>query len=385
MKKYVVKLRDQEENSNLGYLIRKTELATGGKSISGLVKIPHYPSKKLGVTSPINEAVITLTLKEIEDIDGKNSLRNNFINERVRGNLNRNRINIVFVRISRSDGSGFTNLKENLDKIAEFVVDMIYSHPMVDIVTLPHIEFLKNDSPDDLVEFDNLIGQRISEMTSLGEGGGKIGYFLPSYYTRDGIPKLIDSYVSRFGADGVYICDFEGGTFSGTGYSLVSQISRKLQKDTGSESYSLYVYSQKEKKKAGEEVSSEDLLALMNQVSIVGPSHKRPVLPKHILDKLKENQVFNPKILNQGDFLYYQYANFMKSNEFENWVSKVSGEDSTLSLDRKKRLAEIYNAKQTQAAIEQVISDPKDTVTKLEREEFRNDLKQVNSRMRNIR
>ena len=180
MKNYRIKLTDQDENSELGYLIRKTELRTGDKRIDGLVKIPHIPSKKFGVVSPINEAVITLTLKEIADIDGKNDLRTNFINERVRGRLNKNKINVVFVRISRADGSGFTNLKNNLDKISAFVIDLIYRHPMVDIVTLPHIEFLNNDSSEDLVEFDNLIGARISEMASLGDGGGKIGYFLPN-------------------------------------------------------------------------------------------------------------------------------------------------------------------------------------------------------------
>lgn len=384
MKSYVVKLRDQEENNKLGYLIRKTEITTGGKSIGGIVKIPHYLNKRLGVTSQINEVVITFTLKDIEDIDEHNNQRDNFINERVKGEMSKNKINVVFVRISRSDGSGFSDLKKNIDKISEFVLDIIYSQPMVDIVTLPHVEFLKNDLPDTLVEFDNLIGERISEMASFGEGSGKIAYFLPSYYTRDGIPKLIDSYVSRFGADAIYICDFDGGTFSGIGYSLVSQISRKLQKDIGSESYSLYVYSQKERKRSGDEVLSEDLLALMNQVSIVGPSHKRLILPKGVIEEIKKKQEFNPKIFNQSDFLYYPYAKVPTANEFETWIDGVSGETKTLALEHKKRLADVYNAKQTQTAIEQVINEPEKTVTALVREEFKDGLKQINSRMRKM-
>jgi len=385
VKSYSVKLIDQDENSKLGYLIRKTELTTGGKKISGLVKIPRYPNKKLGLISPINEAVITLTLKEIEEIDGKNELRTSFISDRVRNHLNRSRINVVFVRISRADGTGFIKLKENVNKIAAFVVDIIYSHPMVDIVTLPYIEFLNNDSTDDLVEFDNLIGARISEMASLGAGGGKIGYFLPSYYTRDGIPRLIESYISRFGEEGVYICDFEGGTFSGTGYSLVSQVSRKVAGDTGSEAYALYVYSQKEKKKSGGEVSSEDLLALMNEASIVGPSHKRPVLPKEIVEKLKQDQVFNPKMLYTGDFLFYQYSDYKGTNQFNDWVSTVVGARDSVSLDHRKRLADIYNGKKTQEAVEKIIADPKETINSLERDDFKNELKQVNSRMRRIK
>ena len=385
MKSYKIKLKDQDENSYLGYLIRKTELSTGTKKIEGPVKIPHYPNKKLGVESQINEALITLTLKEIEDINGTNPRRDAFIRDRVRANLNKNRINVVFVRISRSDGAGFITLKEKLDKIAEFVIDIIYSHPMVDIVTLPHIEFLKNDSPSDLVQFDNLIGNRISEMASLGDGGGKIGYFLPSYYTRDGIPNLIDNYMDKFGTEGVYICDFDGGTFSGTGYSFVSQVSRKIKNDSGTEAYSFYVYSQKERKKSGAEVSSEDLLALLNEVSVVGPSHKRQTLPKDILEKIKMQQEFNPKILNNDDFLFYQYNGFPKASEFDSWVSGIVGSVGDIQLERKKKLAEVYNAKKILEAVEQVVNEPKETLNSLKREEFKSDLKQINSRMRRMR
>ena len=152
-------------------------MSTGRKKISGSIKIHHYSNKKLGVVSSINEAVITVTLKEIEDIDGKNEQRTTFINDRIRKNLNRNGINVVFVRISRSDGAEFIKLKGKVEKIAPFVVDIIYSHPLVYIVTLPHIEFLNNDSSEDFVEFDNLIGARISEIASLGRGGGKIGNY----------------------------------------------------------------------------------------------------------------------------------------------------------------------------------------------------------------
>ncbi|MEM0050871.1 MAG: hypothetical protein QXW39_10130, partial [Candidatus Bathyarchaeia archaeon] len=287
--------------------------------------------------------------------------------------------------ISRSDGAGFATLMGKLDRIAEFVIDIIYSHPMVDIVTLPHIEFLKNDSPRDLVEFDNLIGSRISEIASLGYGGGKIAYFLPSYYTRDGIPKLMDDYMDRFGAEGVYICDFDGGTFSGIGYSLVSQVSRKIKNDSNTESYSLYIYSQKERKKSGAEVPSEDLLALLNGVSIVGPSHKRPTLPKDIIEKIKLKQEFNPKILNNNDFLFYQYSESPNAGDFDAWVSSAVGPMGDIQIGRKKKLAEVYNSKKTLDAVENIVSNPKETLNSLTRDEFKSNLKQIYSRMRNIR
>jgi len=385
MRSYKVKLIDQDDNAQIGYTIRKTEIITGGKTIKGLINIPRYTNNKLGVVSSINELLITLTLKQIEDIDGNNERRTEFVNKKVRYNINNKAINIIFVRISRADGSNLSELRKNIDKIADFVIDLIYSNPMVDIVTLPYNEFLKDDSTDELIKFDDMIRERISEMTSLKDGGGKIGYFLPSYYTRNGIPELIDNYIDKFGEDGIYICDFDGGTFSGIGYSLISQISRKITNDTKTESYCLYAYSQKEKKKSGNEVSSENLLALLNEVPIVGPSHKRVRLPKEILEKIKQKNIFNPEILNDKDFLFYGYNSYKYSQQFDQWISQITENATDIKLEHKKMLTDIYNTKKTFEAIKQVTKDPNDAINALERNNFRDDLKQINLRMRKIR
>jgi hypothetical protein len=383
LRSYSIKLLDVKEDDKFGYTIRNAVTSVSGASVGGLVKIPKYCSKKLSVTSPIREILITLTLSEIIEIDGKNEKRNAFISDRISAKLSSGLINVVFVRISRADGAGFTSLKSNIDKIAEFVVDMIYKHPKVEIVSLPYMEFLKNDSPDDLIEFDSLIRERISQITNIESGTGKIGYFLPSYYTREKIPELVENYASKFGSNGLFICDLDGATFSSVGYSVISQVARKIENEHGEENYSLYAFSLKEKKSSGNEAPAEDILALLSQASIVGPSHKRRILPKDIVKKLKENNEFNPKILEKDDYLYYQYLNYYGSKKLDEWFSTHFNKES-LTNEKKRHFAELYNSQITMDTLRELASDPDDSIKKLKREEFSDILKYIGNKRKKI-
>ncbi len=379
MKSYKVKLKNQDEDNYIGYLTRKVEISTSSKKIYNLVKIPPYMNERMGITSPINEVLINITLKEIIDINGTNCLRDAFIKNKVAAKLKKNSANIVFVRISRSDGTAFPELNNNIDKIAEFIVDLIYSHPMIDIITFPHMEPLKNEPSSNLTAFDTLIRNRLTELMGLENGTGKVGYFLPSYYNRDGIVNLMDDYMKNFGPEGIYICDVNGGTFIGIGYSILSQILRGITNESNTENYALYIYSQKPKRKAGGEVPSEDLLALLNGVSIVGPSHKRQPLPKNIVEKLKTQQ-FNPKILNRSDFLLYPYNIYPHASDLDDWISHNSI-NQKISNTSRKRLLDLYNSITTKDSITSIETEPRDTVNSLGRDDFKKELRYIRHRM----
>lgn len=383
MKSYSIKLFDIKEDDKFGYTIRNAVTSVSGVSVGGLVKIPKYYSVKFSVSSQIKEVLITLTLSEIIEIDGKNEKRNAFISERISGKLSSKLINIVFVRISRADGAGFASLKANIDKIAEFVVDIIYKHPKVGIVSLPHMEFLKNDSPDDLIEFDTLIRERISQITNIESGTGKIGYFLPSYYTREKIPELVENYVSKFGSNGLFICDLDGATFSSVGYSVISQVARKIENEHDEENYSLYAYSLKERKSSGNEAPAEDILALLSKASIVGPSHKRRILPKELVKRLKENNEFNPKILEKDDYLYYQYLNYNSPKKLDEWFS-TGFKNESLTNERKRHFTEVYNSQITTGILKELASNPDDSIKKLKREDFIEILRYIGNKRKKI-
>jgi hypothetical protein len=259
---------------------------------------------------------------------------------------------------------------KEMEQISQFVADIIYSHPKVTLAVPPKITLPDEVDANEKCDIFQTQLKVLSETLGSYRSDLQIGYFIPDYITRTALPKLIEYYVNNFGKDALIILDVNGSRFSAGPYSDVSLIHREMRKHK-IESYAIYLFSHKGRKRSGKEVPSEDLLALLNGVNLVGPNHRAIPLPRNVIETRK----LLGKIFNDEDFLLYPEDKAPNAKEFQTFCALGKRGD---------RMLEIFNDVKINASAMRLSKDLVQTLSDLRRTDFKDTLKIVAKKRQNI-
>jgi len=124
------------------------------------------------------------------------------------------------------------------------------------------------------------------------------------------------------------------------------------------ENYAICLFNHKGRKRSGKEVPSEDMLAFLNGVSIIGPMHRAIPLPPDVVERIAGSL---GKIFNKEDFLFYPEIIAPNIEEFKNFAG----------LRRSRhRMLQIFNDMHINCSAYELSSDPVSTVSHLTRPDF---------------
>jgi len=369
MKRYSLRLKNVIQDDETGILARIVDLRTYSHLVGGLMKIPRYNIESFSghLSLPINEVYIQLTLEKINDIDHDNEKKYQFINGYLRSKIRSGKLNIPLIDIEVDRKPSV----KDMEQISQFIVDIIYAHPQITLAVSPKITMPREIYP---VEKENLFKNQLkvlSETLRSYSGSAQLACFIPDYIPRASIPKLIEDYISRFGDDALLILDMNGKRFSAGGYSDVSLIHREMR-SRHIESYAIYLFNHKGRKRSGKEVPSEDILAFLNGVNFIGPMHRAIPLPPDVIERIAGSL---GKIFNKEDFLFYPEINAPNIEEFQKFTR----------LRRSRyRMLQIFNDMHINYSASKLSSDPISTVSCLSRPDFKNALKSIAKRRESI-
>jgi len=209
----------------------------------------------------------------------------------------------------------------------------------------------------------------LSRTLETRQSSARLGYFVPNYITRTALPKLIEYYVSDLGKDALIILDVNGSRFSTGPYSDVSLIHRGISENK-IETYAIYLFSHKGRKRSGKEVPSEDLLALLNGVNLVGPNRRVIPLPRNVVETRRINKIFNER-----DFLFYPEDRAPNAEEYQNFCALGK---------RKDEMLDIFNDIKVNISAVSLFKGPVETLSALKRPEFCDALKSIAKKRRDI-
>jgi hypothetical protein len=327
---YKLKLVNEEENAKMGCYIRYIYFNYPACLTKALnLKISKLPIERFGLNVPLNEIYLRIDEETINRINNENSKREYFISKILQPKIKKGKINISISEVIINKAS-----EEIIKNIVEFLFDLIFSRSDIHIITPPKI--VTKSEQQNFAAFINGLDYLHTLLTSYyRESEIKIGYFIPSYTTRTQFSYLISRYANYFGSDGLYMIDVDGGRFSSLGYSITSQIMRIMSVDYGEENYGLYLYNHKERKKSGNEVPSEDFLAILNGVNFIGPLHKNNPLPVNVVEEMKRREQ-ETKVFNTEDLLYYPLKRAPNNRYVESWLDENS-------LPRNYRSLNLFN------------------------------------------
>ncbi|MBC7120948.1 MAG: hypothetical protein H5T33_05140 [Candidatus Methanosuratus sp.] len=363
MKNYYVKLQNLFDDDKTGTYARIAKLNINGKSVHRLVKVSsqNIDSGPADVESlnPINEVFLTLKFDEIKEMDNDNEKRDLF-ERRLKYKTKASKINIPFVMLEYQKVPSALELRQAL----LFLVDVIYNNERIDVAVPPKVILPDEIKAKSTEVYLNHINE-LFEIIETYSGKARLSYFIPAYITRSKIPKLIDLYTKRFGAEGLLILDVGGGRFQDIGYSIVSQVMYNMCVGAKTEDYAIYLFNHKGRKKSGKEVPSEDLLSLLRGVSFVGPSHKRIPLPQNVVMSVG-------KIFNRSDFLYYPLDNAPNASELQKFTHGLINQ---LSINK-------FNDLNLNKSAIELSKDPITAISEIGRPQFKETLAQVSRNMK---
>ena len=368
---FSIKLKDLLEDEKTGALVRAVDLLLADRSIALYMKIPRHDIDRFSLIAgasiniPINEAYIRLTYEEINKIDHDNGEKLRFINRRLGPKLRKDKVNIpiVDVIVDRKP-----SIKE-MEQISQFVVDVVYSHPRTTLLVPPKITLPDEVSASEKCDIFQALLKVLSRTLETRQSSARLGYFVPDYIPRTALPKLIEYYVSDFGKDALIILDVNGSRFSAGPYSDVSLIHREMSENK-IETYAIYLFSHKGRKRSGKEVPSEDLLALLNGVNLVGPNRRVIPLPRNVVETRRINKIFNER-----DFLFYPEDRAPNAEEYQNFCALGK---------RKDEMLDIFNDIKVNISAVSLFKGPVETLSALKRPEFCDALKSIAKKRRDI-
>ena len=369
--RFSLKLKNVVEDEKTGALIRAVDLLVAGYQVSLFMKTPRhdieYFSSAAGtpISIPLNEAYIQLTYEEISEIDRDNGEKHRFINKYLGPKLRRGKVNmpIVDVKIDRRPST------REMEQICQFIVDVVYSHPRVTLLVPPKITLPDEVDAGEKCDVFQALLKTLSGTLETRRGGMQLSYFVPDYITRTALPELIEYYVSNFGKDALIVLDVNGKRFSAGPYSDVSLIHREMSKNK-IETYAIYLFNHKGRKRSGKEVPSEDLLALLNGVNVVGPNRRVIPLPRNVVETKALSKIFNER-----DFLFYPEDKAPNAEEFRSFCALGK---------RKDKMLDIFNDIKINVSATSLFRDPIGTLSALKRPEFCNTLKSIANKRQGI-
>jgi hypothetical protein len=364
--KFSLRLANIYEDEKSGSLIRAVDLRMANHSINCFAKIPQHPLEHFSsISIPINEVYFRLTYEEIDMIDRDNEKKNRFISNYLKPKLRKGKVNVALpvITIYRKPSIA------EMEQISQFVADLVYSHPDVTLAVPPKLVLPDEIEISEKYDFFQLYLKFLLTTLDTYKSNLQLCYLIPDYITRASLPKLIDYYVSSFGEEALLILDAGGKRFSASPYADVSLLHREMEK-RGIESYAIYLFNHKGRKRSGKEVPSEDLLALLNGVNLVGPNHAVIPLPR---DVIKTKKTVG-KIFNKEDFLFYPEDKAPNAEEFRSFCAQK----------RKDRMLDIFNDIGINFSAMLLNNAPTETLSNLKRTEFKNTLSIIAKKRRSL-
>jgi hypothetical protein len=364
LKKYEIKVEGEESAGGSNFLVRKSRIKSENKSTFSVTKAFPYDEFTLDKNQYyINEAFMRGTDQDLIEMYKNKSKSEDFI-RLVKTKVRSKKFNIPFLDINWTGQIS----DERFEKVAGIITDTIYGNTNIDLINPPKLSF--PNSIDEHKRFDYYI----SFLKILGSvmrdtfGENRMSCFIPEYFSFHHIENLINFYVENNGADGLFVVDNDGKTFTSK-YANAFFVMRTLRRLHKSEGFALYCYNTKASKRSGNAVPSEDFLAFYNGFSFVGQSHRGVILPKKIRDELQTKLT---KLIYRDDLLYYPYnksANDGPYKDLESWRSIFSKETKVTNSVLKK-----YNAVVTDNVLKNFREDPNSVLMSLKRHQFSEEL-----------
>jgi len=365
---YNVSLKNDISSSEMGFRIRFIDISLGVLTVESNFKVPKYFREE---DVPLNEVFVSISYKDILRIDENNIAKKRFL-RKLNRSVDRARGNLAIIEVTFEA----TPTPRMVRRTLEFLEDFIYNHPYINLATIPKI--IIRDRPEQSAELFLELIKILNECGYLPRGAKPL-YFIPSTLTRKAIPKAINSYIDVYGSNALFIIDMDKGRFSSNGYLIVSQVIRELERVHNEENYGIYLFNHKPRKKSGEAVPSEDLLAIFNGVNIIGCLHGENPMPRKVVLILKDKLEF-PKIFNISDFLYYPRNSAPNRDEFNKFLLATRASNIY-------RVASVYNDYRTNRAIRLLQGTEKEinsTLKKLQRPDFLEELKKVSRKTQRV-
>jgi len=327
--RFSVKLHDEIEGEN--YYIRLVRVKPFLKP--KLSKIGNIKNIRYCTNFKCNEVYLNLKASEILKACRDNEIKKAIV-RKLNKKLSFQLPNFVFpvidydIRIS----------SKLIKKIVEFIIDEINGNrTYVNGISPPKVIIRGVDERRWLLLFNKFLDVVLSYSVD------NLLYFIPSYATRSDIPSLIEKYTKVYGSSGIYAIDMQGERFSSGGYGIVAMIMRLLQKEFKEENYMFYLFDHKPRKRSAEVVPSEDMLAFMNGVSVIGPRHTSTPLPKKVVEVVRLMKL--TKIFNKDDLLYHPLNKAPNLNEFRSWCRQhnISDYERMVSIYSDIKTNEVVN------------------------------------------
>ena len=332
--RFSVKLHNEIEGKNYYIrLVRVKPFLEPKLSKMGSVKNVRYCTD-----FKCNEVYLNLKASEILKACSNNEIRKAIV-KKLNKKLSFQLPNLVFPVIDYDIKTSGKLIRDKLiRKIAEFIIDEINGNrTYVNFISPPKIIIRGADERRWLLLFNKFLDVILSYSID------NLLYFIPSYATRSDIPSLIEKYTKIYGSSGIYTIDMQGERFSSGGYGIVAMIMRLLQKEFKEENYMFYLFDHKPRKRSAEVVPSEDLLAFMNGVSVIGPRHTSTPLPKKVVEVVKSKKL--TKVFNRDDLLYHPLNKAPNLNEFRSWCKQhnISDYERVVSIYSDIKTNEVVN------------------------------------------
>lgn len=372
IKKFSLRPRDLQEDERTGALVRIVDLIVGDHVINCFLKVSRYEIERYShLKVPINEVCIQMTYEKVAEFDNDNRKRDEFIKKHLTRKLRENKINIPFINIKIDKKP---NIKE-IEQMCQFLIDVIYSHPKISLIVPPKVTLPEEAEVYEKYDSFRTFLTTLSDILESYQTDVRVGYFIPDYIPRTKFFELIEYYLNKFGENALIILDAGGKRFSAGSYSDVSLVHRKMSFQN-IESYAIYLFNHKGRKKSGREAPSEDLLALLNGVNLVGPNHKVIRLPRNVAGREGTGKIFS-----EEDFLFYPENIAPNVKEFQNFYNfHIKGK----SKEKKDQARDIFNDIKINASAILLSSNATETLSNLKRDEFKDVLKTIAKNRQNI-
>lgn len=292
---YIVKLSDIKEERN--FLVRFVEIK-GFPWPSYNFKISRWHEVNRQYQIPLREVIVETTVSKLVRIGQSKDVENEEIEK-----LNKkfyDTVNVhVLIPLVKIDEEKF-----DLGNILNIINDIYYSNSRVTFFTPP--KFYVEDMNDDLrSKIVNIFRSSIEHLSNITR---KPFYLLPVYLTGSEIDNIIEIYGNKFGYEGFYVTDCAGSRFSSGCYRFPAAIMRNM-KQKKIEDYGLYLFDSKPYKRASERAPSEEFLAILSGVNIIGRRHTNTPIQPDVAEKIKQNNI-SIKVFNKLTLFYEKSLSF---------------------------------------------------------------------------
>jgi hypothetical protein len=262
--------------------------------IEGNYKLTKYYKIIREQNIPLLEILIKANLSTLFRAYSNKNMENK-ITDQLNKKISGNKRAILFLNLLIDDSSLLTN-RNYLSSITKVINDIYYSHPSVVLVSAPNL-IVVSQSNDIEQQYMDLL-KEVATNTQR-----KLVYFIPSYLSISQIEQLVSWYINKYGNKGLLAIDCSGERFSTECYKKVAIVNR-IMKQQHIDDYGIYLFDLKPHKKTSKSTPSEELLAILHGINLIGPLHTNKPIPPQIAEKLHQEGQSSVKEFNKDTYLY---------------------------------------------------------------------------------